>query len=259
MWDTFILNPIFNLLVSLYQLTGNLGLSIITFTLLAKIILIPATIPALKMNKKQREIQPQLEKLKKKYKYDKQKQAELQMELFKKHGINPGAGCITTIITFVLLIAVYRTITTFTTSTDLSLLNDRIYFSNLKFEVEEMLKTGFLYLDLTKPDPYLIVTLLTVGLQFLASKMMLPYSKISEKLAKKTPEQADDMIASMQKQNMYIMPIMFFVFGLTLPSGVMLYIMISTIFQIGQTYYFSGWGGLKPWIAKLKFVKTKEG
>jgi len=60
---------------------------------------------------------------------------------------------------------------------------------------------------------------------------------------------------SMQKQNMYIMPIMYFIFGLTLPSGVMIYILVSTVFQIVQTYYYSGWGGLKPWINKLKFVK----
>lgn len=59
----------------------------------------------------------------------------------------------------------------------------------------------------------------------------------------------------MQKQNLYMMPIMFFVFGLALPSGVMLYIAVSTLFQIGQTYYFSGWGGLKPWINKIKFAK----
>ena len=211
------------------------------------------------MNKKQRDIQPEIDKIRKKFKHDKKKQADMQMQLFKKHGINPGTGCITTIITFILLIAVYRAITTFTTATDLSFLNNKIYFENLNFGPEEMLNTNFLYLDLTKPDPYLIVTLITVGLQFLASKMMLPFSKKSEKLAKKTPGQADDLMASMQKQNMYVMPVMFFIFGLTLPSGVMLYIMISTLFQIGQTYHFSGWGGLKPWIEKLKSVKTKKG
>ena len=259
MWNTFILNPIFNLLVSLYQATGSLGLSIISFTLIARSILLPVTIPGLKMNKKQRDVQPEIDKIRKKFKHDKKKQADMQMQLFKKHGINPGAGCITTIITFVLLIAVYRAITTFTTATDLSILNNRIYFEGLKFGTEETLKTNFLYLDLTKPDPYLVVTLITVSLQFLASKMMIPFSKKSEKLAKKTPGQADDLMASMQKQNMYVMPVMFFIFGLTLPSGVMLYIMISTMFQIGQTYYFSGWGGLKPWIGKLKSVKTKKG
>ncbi|MBW6441320.1 YidC/Oxa1 family membrane protein insertase [Patescibacteria group bacterium] len=258
MWNTILINPIFNLLIGLYRLTGNLGVSIIFFTIVAKTILIPVTIPQIKMAKKQRDIQPELDKIKQKFKYDKKKQAELQMELFKKHGINPGAGCFTTIITFVLMIAIYRAITTLTMATDIIALNDRIYFEGLKFFSGENLATKFLYLDMTKPDPLLIVTVLTVVSQFLATKMISPYSKTATKAVKKTPGQADDIMQAMQKQNQYVMPIMFFVFGITLPSGVMLYILTSTIFQIGQTYFFSGWGGLKPWINKLKSGKKER-
>jgi len=256
MWNTIIVNPIFNLLVALYRATnGNLGFAIIFFTIIAKVILIPTTIPAIKMTKKQNDIQPELEKIKQKFKYDKKKQAELQMELFKKHGINPASGCLTTIITLAMMIAIYRVISMFTMSTNHILLNERIYFDSFKFGVSEAINTRFLYLDLTKPDPFLVVTILTVLTQFVATKMMMPYSKVSAKAVKQTPGQADDLMQAMQKQNLYVMPLMFFVFGLTLPSGVMLYILISTLFQIGQTYYFSGWGGLKSWINKLKFGK----
>jgi YidC/Oxa1 family membrane protein insertase len=257
MWNTVILNPIFNLLVILYKLTGNLGISLILFTLISKIILIPTSLPTIKMAKKQNDIQPELAKIKQKFKYDKKKQAELQMELFKKHGINPASGCLTTIVMFVFLIAIYRVISTFTLATDLTTINSRIYLPNFKFAQNEKLNTKFLHLDLTKPDPLLIVTILTVVTQFLATKMMMPYSNVMTKATKETPGQADDIAAAMQKQNLYVMPIMFFVFGLTLPSGVMLYILISTIFQIGQTYFFTGWGGLKPWINKLKFGKNE--
>ncbi len=257
MWNTILINPIFNLLTILYRLTGNLGISIILFTIIAKSLLIPVTMPSIKMAKKQRDIQPELDKIKQKFKYDKKKQAELQMELFKKHGINPGAGCITTIITFVLMIAIYRAMTTLTMATDLMTLNDRIYFQALKFSQGETLASKFLYLDMTKPDPLLIVTVLTVVAQFFATKMMSPYSKLANKAVKKTPSQTDDVMQAMQKQNQYVMPLMFFIFGITLPSGVMIYILVSTIFQIAQTYFFSGWGGLKPWINKLKFGKKE--
>ncbi|KKT11264.1 MAG: hypothetical protein UV89_C0017G0001, partial [candidate division WWE3 bacterium GW2011_GWB2_43_22] len=43
--------------------------------------------------------------------------------------------------------------------------------------------------------------------------------------------------------------------GLTLPSGVMIYIIVSTLFQIAQTYFTSGWGGLEPWVRKLGLAK----
>ena len=256
MWNTIIINPIFNLLVALYRVTnGNLGIAIIAFTIIAKTILIPTTIPAIKMAKKQNDIQPELQKIKEKFKYDKKKQAELQMELFKKHGINPTSGCLTTIVTFALMIAIYRVISMFTMTDALTTLNDRIYLSSFKFGATEVLNTQFLYLNLTKPDPYLILVVLAVLTQFVATKMMMPYSKISAKAVKQTPGKSDDMVQAMQKQNLYVMPIMFFIFGLKLPAGVMLYIFISTLFQIGQTYYFSGWGGLKSWIVKLKFGK----
>lgn len=254
-WETILLNPIFNVLVGLYRLTGNLGFSIIIFTIIARFVVLPATIPSIKMSKKQRDIQPELDKIKAKYQYDKQKQAEMQMALLKKHGINPGAGCLTTIITIILMLAVYRSISTFTLSKDINEINNRIYFENMRIVSNDSINTKFLYLDLTKPDQFLVTTLLVVVLQFLATKMIMPYSKISEKAVKKTPDQTDDIMQAMQKQNLYMMPLMFLFFGLTLPSGVMIYILTSTIFQIAQTYYFNGWGGLKPWINKIKFVK----
>lgn len=254
-WNTAILNPIFNVLAVLYQWTSDLGISIILFTTILRLILIPLTLPQIKMGQKQRDIQPELNKIKEKFKYDKKKQAEMQMELFKQHGINPGAGCLTTILTLVLMIAIYRAVSMFTINPDINVLNTHIYFDQFKFVAGEVINTRFLYLNLAKPDPYLIVTLLAVGLQFLATKMLMPYSEIEEKAAKQTPDKKDDFMASFQKQNLYMMPIMFFIFGLTLPSGVMLYIMTTTLFQIIQTYFSSGWGGLKPWISKVKFGK----
>ena len=59
-WQTFLFNPIFNLLVALYQTTDSLGISIIGFTLVARAILLPVSIPQIKMSKKQRDLQPEI-------------------------------------------------------------------------------------------------------------------------------------------------------------------------------------------------------
>ena len=254
-WNTIILNPVFTLLVLLYKATSNLGWSIIFFTLILKVILIPLSIPSLKMSKKQRDIQPELNVLKEKYKDDKKKQAEMQMELFKKHGINPASGCLTTIITFIILIGIYRAVSMLTMTASTATLNSHIFFPSLQFLQTESINTRFWYLNLAKPDPYFVFTIFAVLLQFLATKMMMPYTEMEEKAAKQTSGKADDIMATMQKQNLYMMPLMFLIFGITLPSGVMLYIIATTLFQIVQTYFYSGWGGLKPWIKKLKFVK----
>ena len=250
-WDTIILNPIFNILAVLYHVSQNLGLAIILFTLLVKFALIPATIPQLKMAKKQREIQPELNKLKEKYKHDKQKLAQMQMQLMNQHGVNPGAGCLATILTLVIMIAIYRAVSIFTTSTDIMEINRHIWFADFRLGSLEDIKTSFLYLNLAKPDKFFVIPVFTVILQFLATKMMMPFAEAGEKAAKKTPGKTDDFMQAMQKQNLYVMPFMYLIFGLTLPSGVMLYIIVSTLFQIVQSYFFSGWGGLQPWIAKL--------
>jgi YidC/Oxa1 family membrane protein insertase len=250
-WETIILNPIFNVMAILQSLTQNLGLAIILFTIIIKTILIPVTLPQIKMTKKQREIQPELEKIKEKYKHDKQKLAQMQMQLMTKHGINPGAGCITTIITLVLMFAVYRVVNIFALNQSIEEINRHIYFPAFTFGSSADINPNFLYLNLAQPDKFLIIPLITVIFQFLATKMMMPFAEVGEKAAKKTPGKSDDIMQAMMKQNLYVMPVMYFVFGLTLPSGVMLYIIVSTLFQIAQNYYFSGWGGLEPWIKKL--------
>lgn len=254
-FNTVLLNPIFNFMVLLYRTTGNLGITIIAFTLITRVAMLPITIPQIKMTKKQRNLQPELDKIKKKFKHDKKKLAEEQMALFRKHKISPSTGCITTIITIILMLAIYRSVSTLTTITDVSVINNKVYSENMRFASDEFINTSFLYLDLAKPDPYLVVTLLAVALQFLYTKMLMPVTKATDKAVKKTPGQSDDIMQSMQKQNMYIMPFMFLIFGLTLPSGVIIYITTSTLIQFAQTVYFNGLGGLEPMLKKLKLIK----
>jgi len=251
LWNTILITPLLNALAILYQLSGSLGLSIILFTVIIKAILTPLVMPSMKTMKKQRDLQPELDKLKEKYKHDKKKMAEMQMELFKQHGLNPASGCVTQIATIVVLIALYGVIQRFAINADVDVLNTLIYFDAFKFKVGEVVNTQFLWWDLAKPDRFFVFALLSGALQFLASKMMMPYVEAGEKAAQKTPDKKDDMAYNMQEQMLYTMPVMNVIIGLTLPAGVVLYIIISTVFSIVQTYYVSGWGGLKPLVHKL--------
>jgi len=255
-WNTILVNPILNSLVGFYQLTGNLGISIILLTLLIRTILIPAVVPSLKVAKKQRELQPELAKIKEKYKNDKKKQAEMQMELFKRHGLNPTSGCLTQVVMIIVLIALYGVIRRFTNITDIANINNHIYFEFLKLTSAEQVNTHFLWLNLSKPDPFFILAILSGVLQLAQSKMTMPFVEAGEKAAKKTPDKTDDIAYNMQEQMLYTMPIMNVVIGVTLPAGVVLYILTTTVFSLFQTYFVSGWGGLKPWLKKAG-IKVK--
>ena len=76
--------------------------------------------------------------------------------------------------------------------------------------------------------------LLAAGTQFLSSKMMIPSIQAAQTKAKKTPEQEDDMAAMMQKQMLYMMPIMTLFIGFRFPSGLVLYWFTFSLFMIVQ-------------------------
>jgi YidC/Oxa1 family membrane protein insertase len=257
-WNFILVTPILNSLAGFYQLTSNLGVAIILLTIVIRALLTPATLPSLKTMKKQRDIQPELDEIKQKYKNDKKKQGEMQMELFKKHGLNPASGCLTQIVMIIVLIALYGVIRKFTLATDITQLNPQMYFGFLKFAEGETLNTAFLWMkDLAKPDKFFILALLSGAFQLIQSKMTMPYVEAGEKAAKKTPDKSDDIAYNMQQQMLYTMPIMNVIIGVTLPAGVVLYILTTTIFSLVQTYFVSGWGGLKPWLHKLGLKNIK--
>lgn len=251
-WRAILVTPLFNVLVLLFQFTGSLGISIILLTLLIRVLLIPVILPSMKNMKKQRDLQPELDKLKKKYKHDKKKMAEKQMELFQKHGLNPATGCLTQISMIIVLIALFSVIRNFSGGLSISEINELIYWNSLKFEASAAINTAFLYLDLTKPDTYYVLPILAGIFQFISSKMMQPFTEAGEKAAKKTPDRSDDIAYNVQGQMLYMMPIMTVIIGLKLPSGAVLYILVTTIFMVVQQYFISGLGGLKPLLSKLR-------
>lgn len=235
-YNTLLYYPLVNLLVIFYQILGqNLGLAIIAITILIKAVTYPLTKPSLQLAKKQKELQPEIQKLKAQYK-NKQVFAQKQMELYKKHGINPAAGCLPQIVQLVILFALYRVFTTILGNNGVvgESLNQILYFQRFALEVGQSINTQFLYLDLTKPDPYFIIPVLAAASQFLLSKLMVANTSKMEKPVKQTPSKEDDFMMIMQKQSMYILPIFTLVIGISLPSGLVLFWFISTLIALIQ-------------------------
>jgi len=242
MFNVLLNQPLLNILIFLHNfLFNNLGLAIIVLTVIIRLILIPVTVPQMKSARRIQEINPELEKLKKKYKDDRQKLAQAQIELYKKYGINPASGCLPSILQFILLISLFQVFNqVIRTGESLEAIKNQLYSF---ISPPSSLNFNFLYLDLTKPDlikisnfvqiPGLFVILSTV-FQFLSSKLMSPAVNKIEKEAKKTEEKTDDMAVAMQKQMLYLFPIMTLFFGYTMPSGVILYWFTFSLFSFLQ-------------------------
>ena len=266
-FTTLLIQPLANGLVIFYRLLGqNMGLAIIGFSLGLRLLLNPLTKPYMESMKRMKEFEPHLAKLKKKYKNDKKKLLAAQTELYKQKGINPGAGCLPYLLQIVVLIALFSVF-------NKALINDgggiekfnELLYSGLKFNPGEILNTKFLYLDVTKPDvfrfaglPFPIpgpIIFLAAFFQLVSSKMMTPYTEIEEKVAKKTSGQTDDLQVSMQKSMAFTFPLFTLIFGMGFPSGLALYWLLFSLWQVWQQYNTSGWGGITPWIKKLNLLK----
>ncbi len=225
MFDALV-NPLVWLLVFLTRtLFSNLGLGILALTLIIRLVLFPLTLPSLKAAQKQKEISGELHDLKKLYKEDKKKLAEEQLKLFKKHGINPVAGCLPQILQLVVLLALYQVF--------IKVLGFNGQASQLPAQYS-FIDTRFLYLDLLKPDPWLILPGLAGAAQFLMTKMMLPVVKKEEKIASQTEDKKDDIMYNMQEQMLYLGPIFTVLISWKLPSGLALYWLATTVVSIVQ-------------------------
>ena len=219
---------------------GNLGLSIITITVLIKIIVLPLVLPSMRSAKKMQELKPDLDKLKSKHS-DKKALQEAQLALYKEKGINPMSGCLPQIIQVLVLISLYNVFINFLKQPSIGGL---------------VMNSRFLYLDLTKPDKTYILPVLAGLTQFVFSLMMQSgveshVENPNNPKDKQKEEDSLEMAQTMQQQMLYMMPLMSIVVSLNFQSGLVLYWVVSTLFSIGQQYYFSGWGGLKTYYNKL--------
>jgi YidC/Oxa1 family membrane protein insertase len=270
-FTTLLIQPLANGLIVAYRLLGeNMGLAILGFGLFLRVVLNPLTKPYMKSMKKMKDFAPQLEKLKRKHKGDKVKLAQAQSEFYKQKGINPGAGCLPYLLQIVVLIAFFNVFSrVLTPNGDIVVRFNELLYEPLKFGVQEVINTKFLYLDVTTPDvinipslPFPLpgpVLILAAFVQFLSAKIMAPYVKAEEKAAKKTKEKSDDIQVAMQQSMIYTFPLMTIVIGLRFASGLALYWLLFSVYQAIQQYNSQGWGGLTPWIEKIGLLQSDAG
>ncbi|MFH0750196.1 MAG: YidC/Oxa1 family membrane protein insertase [Candidatus Gottesmanbacteria bacterium] len=250
LWNQLLVWPITNLLVVFYKfcewlnIPGPLGFAIILLTVVVRFALYPLMHAQLKSAKKMADMKPHLDVLSLKHKGDKQALQQAQLALYKEHGVNPAAGCLPTLVQFPILIALYnvfyQVLGNGNATKMMEEINAIVYNPALQLKA---LDVTFIGVNLgIKPSDWqkygwwlLLVPLITALLQLYQSKLMTP--KSAPKLAiteGKEGEKKSDTMADMQKQMMFITPIMFGFFAFQLPIGLSLYWNIFGLFGIIQ-------------------------
>ncbi len=223
--------PVFNLLIFFYNIVPghDIGLAIVLLTLLIRLILYPFNAQSIKSQKSLQNLQPKINELKKKYAHDKQELGRAMMELYKSEKVNPFSSCLPLLIQLPFLIAVFQVFRAGLGSGSL----DLVYSFISRPELINHISMGFL--DLSKPSPVLAV--LAGVAQFWQAKMMT-----TKRPPKSVPGSKDeDMMAIMNKQMIYFMPLITVFIGLTFPGGLTLYWLLTTLFTgLQQLYIFKG-------------------
>lgn len=107
-WFHFITKPLFIMLVYINDLVGNFGVSILIVTVLIKLILFPLANKSYKSMAMMKKMQPEMEKIRKRYETDKMKQQQALMDLYKKESINPLSGCWPILVQIPIFFALYK-------------------------------------------------------------------------------------------------------------------------------------------------------
>ncbi|EDM79460.1 60 kDa inner membrane insertion protein [Plesiocystis pacifica SIR-1] len=182
-----------------YGLTGVWGVAIIMLTVVIKLTLLPLTIKQYRSMRKMKEINPEMQALREKYKDDQVKMNQEMQALFSRHGTSPLSGCTPMLLQFPIWIALYA----------------------MLGAVVDLYHESFLWLpDLTQPDPYYILPIGMGALMFLQTSM--------------NPNPGgDEMQAKMMK---WMMPGVFVVMMLFLPSGLGVYIFANITLSLIQSF-----------------------
>lgn len=184
-------------LLAVHGYIPNWGIAIIILTLTARSLLFPLAIPSIRSMIKMRELKPELDAITTKFKDDAQAKGLAQMELWRKHKVNPLKGCLPQLASMPVWFALYTTLQT----------------------AVELYNIPFLWFpDLSMPDPYFVLPFIIGITSFMQQRMM--------------PMQGGD--PAQQKMMLYMMPAMFTVFMLFLPAGLGVYMFTNGVLGIIQ-------------------------
>lgn len=246
MFTTFIVQPIFNLLVFIYAIIPghNFGLAIILFTFLVRLLMWPLVKKQLNHAKAMRELQPEIKKIKAAAKGDRKKESLLIMELYREKEIRPLASIGILFIQLPIFLGLYSGLK--------KIINDPGQISHFSYSFIQHLSwikhlTSNIHLfdntllgavDLTKTAvgksgiywPALIIVALSALTQYLQSRQLMPKDPDARSLRKILSEagsgkQADqsEVNAAVGRGTVFIVPFMVFFFTISLPAALPLY------------------------------------
>ncbi|HEY6737093.1 MAG TPA: YidC/Oxa1 family membrane protein insertase [Candidatus Saccharimonadia bacterium] len=227
MFNTLLVEPIFNLLALIYAFVHDFGIAIIILTIIIRLILWPLVTKQLHSQKALQELQPELKKIKDKAKGDRTLEGQLTMELYKEREINPFASFLPLIIQLPVFFALFVVLRDIVKPGEIAHL--AYPFVKQLPAIQDIIagKTAFHptllgLIDLTKASALMAV--FAALAQFWQTKMLQP------------KHQSNDSQAQVMAGMTYIFPGITFIIGLSLPAALSLYWTVGSLMAVLQQY-----------------------
>jgi YidC/Oxa1 family membrane protein insertase len=203
-WSHYFVFPLTWLLNTFADLAGgSYGIAILLLTIVIRFVILPLTLKQYKSSQAMQALQPEMKKIKDKYKDDPKRQQEETMRLFQKNNVNPMAGCFPILVQMPILFALYNSISW----------NKALYSHD------------FLWFQLGQPETTTIhfLAIIAALTTFVQQKVMMAMSP-SQNMAQ-------------MKVLMYIFPVMILMMAWNFAAALPLYWIFSNTFTIVQTYF----------------------
>lgn len=261
MFDSLIVQPIFNILVLIYSVIpgADFGVALIIFTIVVRFLLYPLLKKQLHQSRAMQKMQPELKKIQVQYKDNRQMQGLAMMELYKKYNVSPWRSILILIIQLPIFFALFQVIQVFSQHRDqiakwtYDFLEGLPAIHNLIQNPDSFNHTAFGFMDLTKNAihqgqiywPLMIVAIVGAVTQYIMSKQIMPKTNAKKRRFKDIMAEAADgkqhdqseMNQIVSNNMMKIMPFMMFFIMISLPGALALYYVISNLVAVGQQAY----------------------
>lgn len=245
---SFITTPVSWVIVQFHSVYGKIfgpdtgwawGLSIVSLVILIRICLIPLFVKQIKSTRAMQTLQPEMKKIQERYKNDKQRQSEEMMKLYKETGTNPLSSCLPILAQSPFFFALYHVLNSIATGKTMGFIDESLLTSARKAHIfgaplaakftdgaDKVASLGATLTDVRVVTAIMIV--LMSASQFYTQRQLMTKNVDT---TVKTP------FMQQQKMLMYVFPVMFAVFGINFPVGVLVYWLTTNLWTMGQQMY----------------------
>jgi YidC/Oxa1 family membrane protein insertase len=231
-FNAVVYQPLYNIIIFLYNIVPghDFGVAIVLTTIILKAMMIPLSKKQIETQKRLQEMQPKIKEIQNKHKGDKGKQTKELMEFYKKNKANPFSGCLPMIVQLIFLIAIYRIIINISDA-GLNVQTEQLYpFVTNPGQIQQY----FLgMVDLLKASP--VLAIMAAAAQYFQTKMLMS----SQPKMTTNDQSKTDFSQIMNKQMLYMGPLLTLFIGFKFAAGLALYWLVSTLFMIIQQYYLT--------------------